>query len=379
MSCVGHCVDIVPQPSPSPDLKNDSNRPLLSSSLPPYAYSLLQPWQTRILCLHPTETCTGVGNSDSQLRGDLLTANLHALDGVTIEGDSKIISYRALSYSWGHPELPEVLVCNGKTRPISRSNAAALKALRHTTKSIYLWIDAICINQEDAQEESQQVAEMLLIYKKAQSVTAWLGEADNETLLALACIRNAKLFRILPPEIHKSGHDGSCLNQLRAMHKALLAFYETPWLRRTWIRQEIFGAGQLVMQCGPHQISWDDFIQGPRIMVAIQSLQPDQIVISQDAEASLASLLEEAQLNARVPRSGVKPPRTLTEVLLASQLFEVTDQRDTFYAILGMCNVSTYTNFADEVSEGQRAAVLVDYSKSVIEVSNDVSLCMIHH
>jgi hypothetical protein len=375
MSCAGHCFDLAPlASSPFHRVEGLSESP---TSLPPYTYSPLQPWQTRILCLHPREALIGDEENKGVLRGDLLTANLHALDGVTVEGDSKIISYRALSYSWGHPELSDVLVCNEKARPISRSNAAALRALRHPTKSIYLWIDAICINQEDVQEKSQQVAEMLLIYKKAQSVTAWLGEADDENLLALACICNLAVFRALLSDFHKSSHGTSCLDQLRKMYKALLCLYEKPWLRRTWIRQEIFGARQLVMQCGVHQMPWDDFIQGSKIMAIVRTLLLDQIAISQDAETSLVQLLEEAQRNARIPPSGVKPPRPLTEVLLASELFEVTDQRDTFYAILGMCNVAAYTKTVGEHSEAQRAAVLVDYSKSVVEVYNDASLCVL--
>jgi hypothetical protein len=144
MSCAGHCFDLVPLAAPSSHQKKSLGKSPKSSSLPPHTYSPLQPWQARILCLHPSKTCDRDEQNNSELRGDLLIANLLALEGVTVEGNSKIISYKALSYSWGHPELFEVLFCNGKARPISRSNAAALRALRHTTNPTYLWIDAIC-------------------------------------------------------------------------------------------------------------------------------------------------------------------------------------------------------------------------------------------
>lgn len=377
MTCAGDCFDLAAPPSCQGEGSSESPMSSGITPLPHFTYSPLQPWQTRILRLHPRGTRAGDEDNNIQLRGDLLTANLHALDGVTVEGDSNIISYTALSYSWGRPELLDVLICNGQTRPISRSNAAALKALRHPTQPIHLWIDAVCINQEDVQEKSRQVAEMLLIYKKAQSVTAWLGEVDDADLLALACIRNPAVLSALTSGFRERCHGASCLDQLRAMYKALLCFYEKPWLRRTWIRQEIFGARQLVMQCGMHQISWDAFIQGSKTLAIIRSLLPDQNAISYEVEASLARLLEEAQLNATIPLSGIKSPRTLTEVLLASPLFEVSDQRDTFYAILGMCNVSTHSNKSDRQSEARRAAVLVDYSKPVVEVFNDASLCII--
>jgi hypothetical protein len=112
-------------------------------------------------------------------------------------------------------------------------------------------------------------------------------------------------------------------------------------------------------------------------LAIIRFLLPDRNAISHEAESSLARLLEEAQLHATIPLSGVKPPRPLTEVLLASQLFDVTDEIDTFYAILGMCDVSTCSNTSDYQSERPRAVVLVDYSKPLVEVFNDASLCII--
>jgi hypothetical protein len=377
MPCTGHCFDRAPLASPPSYQAGGPRKSPISSSLPPYTYSPLQPGQIRILCLYPSKTFTNDEDNGGQLRGDLLVANLHSLEGVTAECNSKIINYRALSYSWGRPELSEIFICSGKARPISHSNAAALAALRHATKPIYLWIDAICINQEDAQEKSQQVAGMLLIYQKAQSVVAWLGGADDTTLLAITCIQDPNAFRVLPSDFHERRHGASCIDHLTESHKALLPFYERPWLRRTWIRQEVFGARQLVMQCGIYQVSWDKFIQGVKTMAIIRTFLPEQIVISPERAMSLSRLIPEAERNARKSPSGVKIPRDLTEVLLASRPFRVSDERDTFYAILGMCNVATYTNAVTKQPEIQRAAVHVDYSKSVVEVLNDASLCIV--
>ncbi len=52
----------------------------------------------------------------------------------------------------------------------------ALKRLRHPEQSRVLWIDAVCINQDDIQERSQQVAMMGDIYKQASRVLTWIGE-----------------------------------------------------------------------------------------------------------------------------------------------------------------------------------------------------------
>jgi len=45
-------------------------------------------------------------------------------------------------------------------------------------RKVYLWVDAVCINQSDLEERSHQVALMAEIYTRAQSVLVWLG-AEN--------------------------------------------------------------------------------------------------------------------------------------------------------------------------------------------------------
>jgi Heterokaryon incompatibility protein (HET) len=43
-----------------------------------------------------------------------------------------------------------------------------------------LWIDAICINQEDVDERNHQVQMMFDIYQQAQVVRAWIGCKTEE-------------------------------------------------------------------------------------------------------------------------------------------------------------------------------------------------------
>lgn len=49
----------------------------------------------------------------------------------------------------------------------------------------YVWIDALCINQEDVLERSHQVSIMDKIYERAGYVLVWLGEDDGWTATAL--------------------------------------------------------------------------------------------------------------------------------------------------------------------------------------------------
>jgi hypothetical protein len=105
--------------------------------------------------------------------------------------------YEALSYTWGNPKGKNSLVpCRGDpsaSYPIKVDEGylkvgynliEALKQLRHDTNPRTLWIDAICINQDDSEEKNHQVKAMARIYSGASRVLAWLGEDDEYTDLA---------------------------------------------------------------------------------------------------------------------------------------------------------------------------------------------------
>lgn len=48
-----------------------------------------------------------------------------------------------------------------------------------------MWIDAVCVDQENLEERSQQVQRMAEIYKLADRVVVWLGESDSQTVFAM--------------------------------------------------------------------------------------------------------------------------------------------------------------------------------------------------
>jgi hypothetical protein len=257
MPCAGHCFDVAPlEPPTLPGRLSEKDRTSsICEPIETYTYSPLKPWQTRILRLHPSQKYT-IGEQEPPLSADLLVATVSDTEGIVIEQSGEIVGYTALSYTWGYPELSETLTCNKRRKMISSSNAAALIAIRSPTEQICVWIDAICINQDDTQEKSAQVARMLSIYKKARSVTAWLGEPDTGSLLASACCQNlTKLQKAVSTTTKRTKHAATCLGQLRANCLAILSLYDRPWLRRTWIRQEIYGARKIVVQCGSRQIS----------------------------------------------------------------------------------------------------------------------------
>lgn len=130
--------------------------------------------------------------------------------------------YKALSYTWGSPDVLKVIKLNGQSFKARKNLYDALVHLRHETEERTLWIDAICIDQSNVHERNQQVSLMSYIYTRAEMVIVWLGSI----LLGMA---SSNPF--LPELSHV------CLQ---------------PYWKRVWIVQEIGAATDI-------EVHWETF------------------------------------------------------------------------------------------------------------------------
>lgn len=86
-------------------------------------------------------------------------------------------SYEAMSYTWGDDKATETILVNGGHFTLRPNLFSALKSLRNVDDPRLIWIDAICINQQDESERNHQVWQMNNIYSHAAVVNVWLGSA----------------------------------------------------------------------------------------------------------------------------------------------------------------------------------------------------------
>lgn len=100
--------------------------------------------------------------------------------------DNEDVKYTALSYTWGDPIATTPIFVNGVETQVTLNLEAALRHIRQITDSITLWVDALCINQEDLAEKNHQVEMMRDIFSGAELVIAWLGSAGEDSDLAMA-------------------------------------------------------------------------------------------------------------------------------------------------------------------------------------------------
>jgi hypothetical protein len=89
-------------------------------------------------------------------------------------------SHLALSYVLGEVADRARIYVNAKPFFVTRNLAAALRCLRPATLNdsndqLPIWIDAVCIDQENIDERTKQVRRMRSIYRDAERVVIWLG------------------------------------------------------------------------------------------------------------------------------------------------------------------------------------------------------------
>jgi len=109
--------------------------------------------------------------------------------------------YDALSYVWGIPHKNHSITLDNCSFGVTTNLYAALSRLRNRYIERVVWIDAICINQEDLKERGDQIQYMSKIYGKAKGVIVWLGEATADSDEAVKAISLAAGSNLATPSI----------------------------------------------------------------------------------------------------------------------------------------------------------------------------------
>ncbi|KAK6824310.1 hypothetical protein RU639_005018 [Aspergillus parasiticus] len=217
------------------------------TTLPPFTYPTLpqELYTTRMIRLLPHE------DKSAPIQCELFNYDLSETgDGMHL--------YQALSYVWGSEMKPESIILNGCIFHVTANLHAALSHLRNRQFEKILWVDAICINQDEedqGNEKSKQIPLMRTIYAQAERVIVWLGDATENGDKAL------EVIRCLAEE-----QDTSSTLNTSENYDACLCLLQRDWFSRIWVLQEVGVARCVSIMCGSVYINGHIFCEGLSIL-----------------------------------------------------------------------------------------------------------------
>ncbi|KAM5353828.1 hypothetical protein ACJ41O_000478 [Fusarium nematophilum] len=186
----------------------------------------------------------------SEAGEDILRCNMLKAD----LAHQQMPTYSALSYTWHDeslPDTPRPILVNGQLLEVSVNLWNFLDNYRHSTGERIIWIDQICINQDDLDERSQQIQHMCAIYKRAYTHLFWVGEPGDEDDAAWGLLSRLSKLQL---SFRRSGNDfptrDDLLNPIYMAMLGLPPFPSTAWesvmhflsrpaFHRAWILQEV--------------------------------------------------------------------------------------------------------------------------------------------
>ncbi|KAI0411610.1 HET-domain-containing protein [Xylaria grammica] len=167
--------------------------------------------------------------------------------------------YEAVSYRWGSSELTEEILVDGCRFSVTKAAFGLLLARRSVWRERVLWIDALCINQDDSQEKSEQVQLMRDIYHRASRVIAYPA-GDWRFRLAGSLIYQlwSLAYQYDTDKMDWSATPNEA-NQPR--WRALADLFSNEYFNRAWVIQEIAVGRQTELYVGGTYIPWMVFAE----------------------------------------------------------------------------------------------------------------------
>ncbi|KAH7089747.1 heterokaryon incompatibility protein-domain-containing protein [Paraphoma chrysanthemicola] len=227
--------------------------------------------------------------------------------------------FTTLSYMWGTPPPTRVILAKGRVLNIRKKLYRFLEEFCNGDE--YLWVDQLCIDQDNALERSHQVRLMSSIYTRCSSVIMWLGGHSKKYMQA--------------------ARDFEATSDI----DALAVLLKHPYFTRLWVIQEILLPPEVgVFVGGNVWVPWSQFSE--------TALKNTRALETRGVPYTAIALLHHRSTYAC--RAGIGLPSCL-------QLFSGNacgDPRDKVYGLMGL------------VRAAER--VEVDYTKSPQEVYLDV-------
>ncbi|RYP25261.1 hypothetical protein DL765_000142 [Monosporascus sp. GIB2] len=264
-------------------------------------------------------------------------------------------SYEAISYTWadefGDATKNKTIYLSGSPFNVTANCEAALKRVRrHQQWARTIWIDAVCINQENRGEQGHQVQLMPKIYSRARRVFIYLGEPTDEEHEGLEHIAWATSHPDALSCLDRAGYNKQSA-LWRSVRRAISSLLNRRYFSRVWILQEVALARESTVLCGKYEVSWERL---------------QDRILNRLSVSPLPKVLELGSLKYRESSH-------LLDLLDLARSSEATDPRDKVFAVFGMINCADSLGYVADYDESveetySRIAVLLAETRGLTSI-----------
>ncbi|KAH7381041.1 heterokaryon incompatibility protein-domain-containing protein [Cadophora sp. MPI-SDFR-AT-0126] len=265
------------------------------------------------------------------------------------------IEYTTLSYVWGDQRDRHPILCNGEQFDVGDNLHSLLVHLRdfgHDENAHPIWIDAICINQNDKTEKTRQVRMMSDIYSQAAYTYIWMGnsgsvEEQRELMDTIKLL--GKMAGIVEMAVEKDEDpldymyayvEHHCKEEKVNWHdtwEKIWAVFHNEWFSRVWVIQEhILSARSLVMF--GQNVASSDFLFC--VASLLQSTTSWGFVMAPCARKlkGMRPLIFNANAFPMIEARREATTAKLHELVHDTITFEATDERDRVFALVSLAS-----------------------------------------
>ena len=323
-----------------------------------------------------------------------------------VEAESQ---YDALSYTWGNPTVTRTIIVNGYELKVTENLARFLREWRQRSMdndargfvNRPLWVDAVCINQNNEEEKSVQVQQMGRIYRSAARTLSWLGESTPFSSIAMGALDE------MAREIvsNREGTDptgwmndeqshlwsNDCQATTCKMHENLLftttnhvwncimEFFDLTYWGRAWIFQELCLAREISLWCGHKALQLSSLLEVLDWRRCVQGHPFPSFVSEKLGQIlHLGGFINETYLenfmrikketNSKDKEAPGNLQDWISYVIVIKHL-EATDPRDKVYSVLGITNCDARPNYSISVE-----SVFAEFARISARSSCNLSL-----
>lgn len=291
--------------------------------------------------------------------------NTFQIDHVTLDS---VPQFSAISYTWNGESFCHVLRLTDGLLSVTLNISNALPSLIAAAKTQALWIDAICINQQDTQEKAVQIPLMQEIYTMCRECLVWLGPSTPVSDIAIdATPRICQQIAEMPAlqvweaeDIAVSSPDALA----SPLWRGIVDIFSRPWFSRVWTFQEAVLPTLVSFVCGSKTVRFDDAAKlAPPLLVHLTALQhsfPDAGLDKLHVFVGFLKTMRTVKSRALVGKD-----RTALDTLKAIYYvrpWQSTHRLDRVYGVLGLADPALQKD------------LVIDYSKTAEELSQDMAL-----